>query len=132
VNENEVELTVSPHAPACARWYTRQAALKWNLPGLADTAELLCSELVTNAVQASDGAQGAVVKLWLVADSDSLTVAVWDSSDSLPVLQAPGPDDYSGRGLLIVDALSTHWGASQTFPGKVVYCHIREKGVYDV
>lgn len=41
-------------AVACARGHVRLVAFEWDLSGLADTAELLASELVTNAVRASE------------------------------------------------------------------------------
>lgn len=131
MNEEHVELPASIRAPAYARWHTRQAAEKWNLAGLADTAELVASELVTNAVQASGGREDAVVKLWLTADQDSLVVAVWDSGDGLPVRRDAGPDDPCGRGLMIVERLAEHWGAAKTVGGKIVYCHITQKGRRD-
>src|SRR5260221_567669 len=47
-------LAALPTAPACARGHVRAAAREWGLSDLADTAELVASELVTNAVQASE------------------------------------------------------------------------------
>jgi hypothetical protein len=44
-----LELGAFPSAVPCARGYVRTVALEWGLPDLADTAELLASELVTNA-----------------------------------------------------------------------------------
>src|SRR5271155_246321 len=68
-------LAAIPTAPSCARGHVRAVAREWSLPELADTAELLASELVTNAVQASerlsvraDLAVMPVVRLWLVSD----------------------------------------------------------------
>ncbi len=125
MNEDHFELAVNPTAPASARWRTRMAALTWGLPNLADDAELLVSELVTNAVQASNGRADAVVRLWLVADDDSLVLAVWDDGDGLPARCEVGPFEPGGRGLLIVDALSSSWGAYATVPGKCVWCRLR-------
>ncbi len=124
VNEDHFELAVNPAAPARARWRTRLAALTWGLPGLADDAELLVSELVTNAVQASDGRAGAVVRLRLVADHESLVLAVWDGGDGLPARCEVGPFEPGGRGLMIVDALSSSWGAYATVPGKCVWAQL--------
>jgi hypothetical protein len=52
--QTHLELAALPTAPGCARDHVRSLAHEWGLPGLADTAELLVSELVTNAVQASE------------------------------------------------------------------------------
>src|SRR5258708_30384288 len=104
------------------------AALTGGRRGLADDAELLVSELVTNAVQAFNGRVRAVVRLWLVADHDSLLLAVWDDGDGLPARCEVGPFDPGGRGLLIVDALSSSWGAYATVPGKVIWAQLRTSG----
>src|SRR5258708_12406695 len=49
-----LNLAALPSAPACARGHVRSVACEWGLPDLADTAELLASELITNAVLAPD------------------------------------------------------------------------------
>jgi anti-sigma regulatory factor (Ser/Thr protein kinase) len=86
---------------------------------LAD-AQLVASELVTNAVQAT-GITGpsprridlrdlALIRLQLLVFSDSLIVGVWDRETAPPTPQGPvTPDAENGRGLLIVEALSQQW-----------------------
>jgi hypothetical protein len=44
-----------PSAVGCARLHARNVMYEWNLPSVADTVELVVSELVTNAVRASTG-----------------------------------------------------------------------------
>jgi anti-sigma regulatory factor (Ser/Thr protein kinase) len=124
VRQDHFELAVDPTAPMYARWRTRLAVLTWDLPDLADDAELLVTELVTNAVRASNG----VVRLWLTADHDSLMLAVWDDGDGMPARCEVGPFEPGGRGLMIVDALSTSWGSYAAVPGKVVWCQITNGG----
>jgi hypothetical protein len=51
--QTRLPLAALPTAPGCARGHVRTVAHEWGLRHLADTAELLTSELVTNAVQAS-------------------------------------------------------------------------------
>jgi hypothetical protein len=65
-----------------------------------------------------------VVRLWLARDQDSVIIRVWDASPHMPVRRDAGPDDEAGRGLLLVDALSTGWGAYQQDDGKVVWVTI--------
>jgi anti-sigma regulatory factor (Ser/Thr protein kinase) len=103
-------------------------ALEWGLPDLAEPAELLASELMTNAVQASerlritgDSPAVPVVRLWLVSDQASIVIHVWDGIDEMPVRRDGGPDEEHGRGLLLVNALSTDWGAYRKAHGKVVW-----------
>ncbi len=88
---------------------------------LADTTELLVSELVTNAVRASAALPSPVVGLWLLSDGQSVVVHVWDGSESMPVRQDPDTDSASGRGLLLVEALGKDWGAYRKTTGKVVW-----------
>jgi hypothetical protein len=82
----------------------------------------------------------ALVCLRLACDHRRLLIEVWDPDPSPPVLTLPGVDAEAGRGLLMVDALSTDWGfywcASDPRPpgsrsavrkwppaaGKVVWC----------
>ena len=52
---------------------------EWGLDGLAENAELLVSELVTNAVQTMAGQEKqAVVGLRLSSDNARLLIEVWD------------------------------------------------------
>jgi anti-sigma regulatory factor (Ser/Thr protein kinase) len=105
-------------------------ALEWGLSDLADTAELLASELVTNAVQASgrlkpaDRAAIPVVRIWLVSDRISMVIHVWDASGELPTRKDTGPDEEGGRGLMLVDTLGKDWGSYQKAQGKVVWVMI--------
>jgi two-component sensor histidine kinase len=82
---------------------------------VAETAELVVSELVTNGLKASvptlDAKAGRQVSLLLEANvRGSLVVQVWDGHPDPPVRREAGPDDESGRGLLIVDELCDNWG----------------------
>jgi anti-sigma regulatory factor (Ser/Thr protein kinase) len=123
-----LELAALPTAVPCARQHVRSVAHEWGLPELADTAELLASELVTNAVQASerlktraDLAAIPVVRIWLASDRTSLAIHVWDGSSEHPVQHQAGPDEEHGRGLMLVEALGKDWGSCRTADGKVVW-----------
>jgi hypothetical protein len=101
--------------------------MEWGLRGLADTAELLACELVTNAINASqrlESSEPPVVRLWLVSDQISLLIHVWDSCKEMPVLKDADTDDLSGRGLMIIDTLSADWGSFQEAQGKVVWAMV--------
>jgi len=105
-----LELGSLPSAVPCARLHTRQLLWEWQLTVLSDTAELLVSELVTNAVQITQGdGRDAPVRLWLLADRARLLMLVWDASPLPPVRVSPDGDTENGRGLLLVDTLSTRW-----------------------
>jgi hypothetical protein len=130
-----VALVTLPTSPFWARRYTRMflGSCRGIGEGTTETAELLVSELVTNAVrfasdpgqtpQYSKRADASVISLSLRHFRGSLLIEVHDTDENPPVLS--GPDDYagSGRGLVLINALSKEW--SYFFPpggGKVVYC----------
>jgi anti-sigma regulatory factor (Ser/Thr protein kinase) len=129
--QSELELAALPGAPASARIHVRMVACEWGLRDLAETAELLTSELVTNAVRASerlrqraDLAIVPVVLLWLASDRSSLVVHVWDMDDEMPVRRDAGIDDEAGRGLMLVEDLSSDWGVYWNEHGKTVWVMI--------
>jgi hypothetical protein len=121
-----------PSAVPCARLHVRSVCLEWGLRSIADTAELLASELMTNAVQESGRLKTRadlpivpVVNLWLVSDGISLVIGVWDASDEMPALKDVSADDEGGRGLMLVAALGKEWGAYRKAEGgKVVWVMI--------
>jgi anti-sigma regulatory factor (Ser/Thr protein kinase) len=120
-----LELGALTGAVPCARLHARQVLWEWNLTGLSESAELLVSELVTNAVAASRSTvPSAPVRLWLLAGTGQVLVVVWDACPRAPVPGEVDEDAESGRGLLLVDAMSRGW--DWYFPqdgtgGKVVW-----------
>lgn len=101
--------------------------MEWGLRDLSDTAELLASELVTNAINASQhvgNSEPAVVRVWLVSDQMSLAIYVWDGCKEMPVRKHPDADDLNGRGLMIIDTLSAKWGTYEEAHGKVVWAMV--------
>jgi anti-sigma regulatory factor (Ser/Thr protein kinase) len=130
--QTRLSLAALPTAPSVARGHVRAVAREWGLADLAETAELLVSELVTNAelqaaqrFQASTGlAVVPVVKLWVTSDTTSMVLHVWDANPQMPVRKDVAADDESGRGLFLVETLSKDWGCYQKAGGKVVWCLI--------
>ena len=110
-------------APSLARGFVSAVLEGWGMAALADTTELIASELATNVVRAATGPDGnpaydddgGLPLLWLrlLADSEQLMIEVWDNLPAVfgaPVVQHPEPDDESGRGLEMVNMLSDDWG----------------------
>jgi anti-sigma regulatory factor (Ser/Thr protein kinase) len=127
--QTRLPLAALPSAPGVARGHVRTVSREWGLAGKADTAELLVSELVTNAVQASAKLRTAgtpVIHLWVTSDRMSMVIHVWDASSQMPVrrLDADELDEEGGRGLLLVETLSKDWGTYRKADGKVVWCLI--------
>jgi anti-sigma regulatory factor (Ser/Thr protein kinase) len=112
-------LAAVPTAVRLARLFTRQRLSQWGLNQLIGDAELVLSELVTNAVNAtgmtnprprwSELHNLALITVRLVVTADSLVIEVWDRDPSPPIPQQPEQADEDGRGLLIVDALCRRW-----------------------
>jgi hypothetical protein len=132
-----LELGALPSAVPCARLHARQVGWEWNLSHLAEAAELVVSELVTNSLRASAGLTTSrfagkfsvgtpPVRLWLYSDGQRILIQVWDGNDEMPARQDADPGAESGRGLLIVESLATDWGASRlaNSTGKVVWASV--------
>ena len=135
--QTSLVLGALPTAVACARLHARNVMCEWNLPSVADSIELVVSELVTNAVRASTGSDGRPkydadaglprVRLRLWSDRTRILIEVWDQDPRIPVTKAAGPGDESGRGLMLVEALCERWGCdtSPSRDGKLVWAEMR-------
>ncbi len=122
-----------PTATPCARLHARNIACEWGLGELADTVELVVSELVTNAVQASVDRDGrpryspehglSCVHLRLSTDGIAALIEVWDESARPPTPVQPGLTDEGGRGLMLVNSFTERWGweLPQSGRGKIVW-----------
>ena len=129
-------LAALPTAPRVARVFVVQLVREWGLPEQCiETAELLASELVTNAVKQTGRTSGtpmpgptehvAVVSVWLHVVEDVLRIEVWDNDAAPPRKKELDPDTESGRGLFLVEALSKRWGVyNPKVGGKVVWCEV--------
>jgi anti-sigma regulatory factor (Ser/Thr protein kinase) len=111
-----------------ARATTAEVCRRWGLADLVDTAQLVVSELVTNAVEhavagrtpaATAGAPGAV--LTLAVTGTSVLVEVADPDPRAPVVRQPGLWDEGGRGMMLVATESASWGWEPRDGGKVVW-----------
>jgi len=119
-----LELGALPGAVPSARLHARHVVWEWGLISLTEAVELVVSELVTNSVTAARTMpQVAPVRLWLLTDTRDVLVMAWDASPRPPVLTDLGDLAESGRGLLLVQALSQAWGSYPTPQrgGKVVW-----------
>ncbi|MFJ5231824.1 ATP-binding protein [Kitasatospora sp. NPDC088391] len=105
-------------AVGAVRRRLRDALDHWGVPELADTAELLTSELVTNALVHTG--KDAVLDAVLTGEQ-RLRVEVRDRTSSLPGRRNPGEDATNGRGLLLVEALADDWGVQLRGDGKVTW-----------
>ncbi|HEV2640483.1 MAG TPA: SpoIIE family protein phosphatase [Actinocrinis sp.] len=110
-------LNSAPTIAAQGRALVRDQLADWHLDGLADTAELLVSELVTNALRYGRGDIG----LRLLRNATSLVCEISDGLESAPRLRTVHYSDEGGRGLYLVDQMSQRWGTRTTNHGKIVW-----------
>ncbi len=113
-----LELGALPSAVPCARLHARLVVQEWGLSTLADNVELVVSELITNALNASAGLGPAPsVRLWLLGDAGQVLILVWDASPYAPIRTDVPAYAEAGRGLLLVEAASSQWGSSANSRG---------------
>jgi anti-sigma regulatory factor (Ser/Thr protein kinase) len=120
VETARLELPGTPAAPSVARLFVRNLCQEWGASSVCDVAELLSSELVTNAVVHAR----APVELEAAYDEHSvLRIDVYDRSpgEVNPEPKNPGLGAEGGRGLAIVARLASKWGVDPLAQGKRVW-----------
>lgn len=129
---SSLEFSPLPGAVPCARMHIRHALREWQQYSLTETAELIGSELLTNAITDTQAIGSACpVRLWLQPDSSLILIMVGDASPHPPQRLDPAGDTEGGRGLLLVEALSSRWGwcaTRQRGTTKVVWAELRGSG----
>jgi anti-sigma regulatory factor (Ser/Thr protein kinase) len=90
----------------------------------ADTVALLVSEVATNALVHGTGR----VRVRVRPTAHGLRVEVHDEDQRLPSRRRATPMDEGGRGIALVDALSSGWGAETTDDGKTVWFEVAATG----
>ncbi|MCI3151256.1 ATP-binding protein [Streptomyces sp. GB4-14] len=129
-----IRLSATARGARLARHLAAEQLDTWGWPYDSEgnrTASLLVAELATNAVR-HGRARGRdfALRLTLYAEDETLRIEVTDArpdrSPPLPGTLTPAdPDTESGRGLLLVESLSTHWGATAGDPyTKTVWCEV--------
>lgn len=131
-----IRLAAAFAAVSLSRDFIRRTLTAWELAEQIDGAQLIGSELVTNAVKMSGPAGSHVIGVQLRAAGGSLYVEVWDRDGGTPVIPAQSADAEGGRGLFLVEALSARWDVfCSAAPGKVVWAELplgeRAESAYD-
>ena len=106
-----------PVSARLARQFVVATLLEWHAEHLIDTASLLTSELVTNAVLHADSA----IELRVAREANLIRFEVEDHGGGHPKPRHPRPEETSGRGLALVDTLSDAWGVDRINSGKAVW-----------
>jgi len=109
------ELTARPESAGIARDFTRMTLREWRMARLSDVAELVVSELVTNALR--HGLLSArwmpgehPIRLRLLRQDPYLMCMVTDPDTAGPVRIDAHSGAESGRGLQVVESCSVRWG----------------------
>ena len=116
-----VVLPASPSSVGTARQFVRRMLRDWSRSNVVQPAALMTSELVTNAVQYSRTgvARGNTIAVRVLTTGHGVRIEVDDDCTAAPVRRAAG--DQGGRGLTIVDNMSTIWGTHANQHGKTVW-----------
>jgi hypothetical protein len=114
------------NAPAAARGVVQEFCEAQRIGGDRDAAQLIASELVTNAVVHA----GTSMELTLRLVAPHLHIAVRDGGEGHPRINgAVDESAESGRGLLLVDALASAWGSLVPSTGKIVWATVRVRAL---
>ena len=121
------ELDPRPAAAARARRLTCQTLTRWDMASLTEDAEIIATEIVTNAINAvPPGTTGLAIVYAIHATPPGLRIYTWDIGPGHPAPADPAPDAVSGRGLAIVNALAERWGwwPTPASGGKVTWAQL--------
>ena len=119
--QTRLDLGALPGAVPCARLHARLVLTEWGQAQAGDSVELIVSELMTNALRACTdpvaGRPGYDVEgrqlplgLRLASDRRQVLVEIWDGNMAPPVPGQTSLEGETGRGLLMVEAVSSRWG----------------------
>ncbi|MFF8942446.1 SpoIIE family protein phosphatase [Streptomyces sp. NPDC014864] len=114
------DLPSDPAAVADARAAVLARLTEWRLEDVSFTAELVVSELVTNAIRYGQ----PPIQLRLIHTATALICEVSDCSSSAPHLRRARTFDEGGRGLLLVAQFAERWGTRPHADGKTIWAEI--------
>ena len=129
LDRRRLQLVIATSAVGIARALADLALREWGIPrSMCSDVRLIVTELVTNVIRHAGTPPQRIGLLDVVLDllpNSTVRVLVWDSSTQLPILRNASADAESGRGLLLVEALSSCWGSYPVAGGgKAVWAQI--------
>ncbi|HEX8496421.1 MAG TPA: response regulator [Actinomycetales bacterium] len=120
-----LQLERDPRSVSSARRFVRSTVTAWQLEPLADDTVLVVSELVTNAIVHAVSAP----TLSLTQAPGGLRVEVHDDGVGTPEPQPASSTGESGRGMHLIDAMTSAWGIQLADDGsKTVWAELKLRG----
>ena len=105
---------------ATARRFVTETLRRWKCDDVLEAVTLLVSELVTNSVVHA----GSDAEVAVLLKPDALRIEVTDQGSGIPWSRDAPPDATSGRGLAMVEKLSSAWGVEAGDGGKTVWFEV--------
>ncbi|MFC5835965.1 ATP-binding protein [Nonomuraea insulae] len=121
------QLPIAPEACYTARRCISEVLTAWRIPDLVNSAHLLATELVTNAVQHAAGWDDSdlPVRLSLIYRSGTLRIEVRDPDPhALPIWRVPEELAEFGRGVPLMHGIADRCGVRILKTGKAVWCEV--------
>lgn len=116
------QLPCQPSSVGRARAFVSDSLDTWGMrEELADVGELIVSELMTNVVSHTTTDLKAVA---IQRGGRRVRIEVSDSSSTSPCIGSDSSSTESGRGLMLIDALSSHWGYVKHPWGKAIWAEL--------
>jgi serine/threonine-protein kinase RsbW len=111
-----------PQSAAAARRLVHDTLGGWHLLRMDDRAMVIVTELVSNAINHArgDGMRVSVVRF----PDDRVRIGVIDRDRTRPEIKPMTPDQEGGRGLLLIEAMSSVWGVDLLPGGKRVWAEL--------
>jgi len=122
-----LEVEAQPEAVPAARRFVAVALAGLGSPDVVDAAELVVTELLTNALL--HGAAPVRLLVAIGVPGETARIEVHDGSRVLPVRTLGGVEGMTGRGLSLVDAVAADWGVDPTPDGKLVWAELTPDSV---
>jgi anti-sigma regulatory factor (Ser/Thr protein kinase) len=123
--QERIVLHAEPSSVGAARRWCARTLERWGASGdVVDSACLLVSELVTNAVLHAGTSCELTVKRPAAVEGDVVRIEVADGDPGTPVAKHYEVEAASGRGLHLIEAISDRYGTRPLGAGKAVWCEL--------
>jgi anti-sigma regulatory factor (Ser/Thr protein kinase) len=116
----EVSVTAESRSAGVARRFLRDTLQRWDAAGYTDNAELVLTELVTNAILHAK----TDIRVRVDLGPDGLRLEVVDHSPRQPIARHYSTEATTGRGLGLIEALTSRWGVQPGQAGKTVWAEL--------